>query len=123
MPPKPHDDAVWVDGEWDWDGNRYRWVRGAWVVPPKGAKVSPWAVTRRDDGQLFYSPSTWTDANGRVIPQPPVLARGYVREPNDAGARANAVEATGDAGAVDAAAVAADATPPEPQEERREAQP
>lgn len=84
VPPKPDGDAVWVDGEWDWDGARYRWTNGAWVVPPSGARLAPWAVVRREDGQLFYAPSVWYDERGSAIPQPPAIAQGYVRE-RDAG--------------------------------------
>lgn len=80
VPPKPNGDAVWVDGEWDWDGARYRWTNGAWVDPPSGARIAPWAVVRRDDGQLFFSPSVWYDERGSAIPQPPSLAEGRVRE-------------------------------------------
>jgi len=114
LPPKPDDDAVWVDGEWDWDGTRYRWVRGSWVKPPAGAKVAPWSVVRRgDDGQLFYSPSTWYDASGRAMPAPEALARGFVREPRDGGAPAE----------MNAAATQADSGSPEsaetPQEQGR----
>lgn len=123
VPRKPHADAVWVDGEWDWDGARYRWVRGAWVVPPDGAKISPWSLARREDGTLFYAPSVWTDADGRTIPQPAALARGYVRERADGGAGEIATPGASDAAAGAAASAAADAAPPEPQEQRREAEP
>lgn len=70
VPPQPSDDAVWVDGEWTWDGSRYRWTSGAWVTPQSGAKLAPWALVRREDGQLFYSPSVWYDATGAVAPPP-----------------------------------------------------
>jgi hypothetical protein len=102
-PPRPEhvperpDKAVWVDGEWNWEGGRYRWTKGAWVIPPDGAKIAPWHVIRRDDGQLFYSPSVWYDASGSQIPAPAALAYGYVREPDAGGP---SLPALSDAGAL-----------------------
>lgn len=79
VPPQP-DGAVWIDGEWSWDGTRYRWTNGAWVVAPTGGRVAPWTVVRRNDGQLFYSPSVWYDKSGAVVAEPRRLVEGYVRE-------------------------------------------
>ena len=70
VPARPDEDAVWQDGEWSWDGTRYRWTNGAWVAPAPGLKLAPWALVRRSDGQLFYSPSVWYDASGAVAPAP-----------------------------------------------------
>jgi hypothetical protein len=94
VPARPNSDAVWVDGEWNWDGRRYRWTKGGWVVPAAGAKIAPWAVARRDDGQLFFSPSVWYGESGAPIPPPQVLAAGYVREPDAGSARATPTDAS-----------------------------
>lgn len=86
VPEKPSDgDPVWVDGEWSWDGTRYRWQNGGWVIPLAGATVSPWAVVRRQDGQLFFKPSVWYDAGGAAIAAPAFITQGKVRDV-DAGA-------------------------------------
>lgn len=80
VPDKPRSGAVWVDGEWQWDGSRYTWNHGVWVLPPRGAKISTWTMRRREDGQLFFAPSVWYDAQGHVMPEPTPLAEGSVRE-------------------------------------------
>jgi len=68
VPPSPSKGAVWVDGTWEWTTDRYVWRFGAWMIPPSGARRSRWVVVRRaDDGQLFFAPSTWKDANGKLI--------------------------------------------------------
>jgi hypothetical protein len=68
IPPSPAKNAVWVDGSWEWAGNRYGWRYGSWVVPPAGVRRAHWTVVRRDvDGQLFFAPATWKDASGKVV--------------------------------------------------------
>lgn len=68
IPPSPSKDAVWVDGSWEWVGNRYGWRYGSWVVPPPGARQARWVIVRRkEDGQLFFAPSTWKDPSGKKI--------------------------------------------------------
>jgi hypothetical protein len=34
VPPLPAPGYVWQPGYWNWDGVRYVWVPGAYVVPP-----------------------------------------------------------------------------------------
>lgn len=34
-----HDGRVWVPGYDRWTGNRYRWVEGRWVRPPRHGQV------------------------------------------------------------------------------------
>jgi hypothetical protein len=80
VPDQPSRDAVWVDGEWEWNGRRWGWIYGGWVQPPKNATYSPWRTTRRADGTLVFSPGAWRDANGREVPAPRVLVRGRARE-------------------------------------------
>src|ERR1700761_5138598 len=33
-PPPPAPSSVWMPGYWSWDGARYVWVPGQYVVPP-----------------------------------------------------------------------------------------
>jgi hypothetical protein len=33
-PPPPVPTSVWMPGYWSWDGTRYVWVPGQYVVPP-----------------------------------------------------------------------------------------
>jgi hypothetical protein len=86
VPPKPRSDAVWVDGSWDWDGDRYRWVAGGWVIVPEGVRFARWVIVRRGDGQLFFAPSVWRNANGKVVAAPAALARAKTTSGGAAGA-------------------------------------
>ncbi len=68
VPPRPVKNAVWMDGTWQWVGDRYVWRFGSWVVPPTGARRARWVLVRRpEDGQLFFAPSSWKDAEGNKI--------------------------------------------------------
>lgn len=80
LPPRPQPAAVWVDGSWEWDGSRYTWQPGAWVLLPEGARRARWVVVRRaEDGQLFFAPSSWQDDRGETIPDPEALVRARSR--------------------------------------------
>jgi hypothetical protein len=79
IPASPRKDAVWVDGTWEWGSDRYRWTPGAWVVPPAGGKHARWVTVRREDGQLFFAPSSWKDATGAALPEPMALVRARSR--------------------------------------------
>lgn len=85
VPPRPAvEGAVWADGGWVWTGDRYQWEAGAWVVLPRGARRTRWALVRRSaDGQLFFAPSRWRDAKGASIPTPEPLARAVTRSPGE----------------------------------------
>lgn len=77
VPPKPRvDGAVWIDGEWLWRARRWSWRPGRWIVPPAGARFSPWATARDRAGTLFIAPGTWRDGAGAVVLEPPPLAIG-----------------------------------------------
>lgn len=79
-PAVPAGAPVWADGGWQWNGERFRWDPGAWVVVPTGAKRARWVVVRRElDGQLFFAPSSWRDAAGKAIEAPKPLARAVTR--------------------------------------------
>jgi hypothetical protein len=78
--PAAAGDLVWADGGWEWNGERYRWDAGAWVVVPAGVKRARWVVVRREiDGQLFFAPSTWRDGSGKAVDAPKPLARASTR--------------------------------------------
>jgi hypothetical protein len=72
IPPKPQEGAVWVDGEWSWQGKSWVWEPGGWVLPPDGF-FAPWEVLRLDNGKLLFVPGSWHGADGRALPKPPVL--------------------------------------------------
>jgi hypothetical protein len=40
-PPRPSETAVWVDGHWDWTGDRYAWNPGRWETDPPGRAWVP----------------------------------------------------------------------------------
>ena len=74
IPPKPPDPgAVWVDGEWAWQGKRWVWQSGGWVVPPAGGYFAPWLVYRLNNGRLLFAPGSWHKASGERLPNPVVL--------------------------------------------------
>jgi hypothetical protein len=66
--------AAWIDGEWTWHHKRWAWVCGRWVVPPHGAKYSPWIIVRATDGALYQAHGAWRDAHGEAIAEPAPLA-------------------------------------------------
>ena len=35
-PVAPYDGAIWIDGDWGWDGSRYAYVQGHWERPRSG---------------------------------------------------------------------------------------
>jgi hypothetical protein len=74
IPPRPVDDAVWIDGEWQWRGRRWSWNPGRWVVAPAGSVYSPWTSVRGADGAFYYAPGAWRNAKGEPIANPPALA-------------------------------------------------
>lgn len=84
--PSATGDLAWADGGWEWNGERYRWDPGAWVVVPAGARRARWVVVRREiDGQLFFAPSSWRDGAGKAIDAPKPLARASTRPGGPAG--------------------------------------
>jgi hypothetical protein len=71
VPKQPSDDAVWVMGEWLWQGRRWSWRAGMWVVSPKNAVYARRVLVRRGDGKLFYAPGSWRDTHGAAMAAPP----------------------------------------------------
>jgi hypothetical protein len=74
MPPQPRKDAVWLDGQWAWGGDRWQWKRGGWVVPPEGSSLSVWLYSYQTDGRVRFWPATWINAEGQPMEDPPILA-------------------------------------------------
>jgi hypothetical protein len=66
LPPKPSARAVWVDGQWVWNGG-WVWTPGAWVAVPGNARFAPWALRRTTDGQLQFAAAAWRDPTGREL--------------------------------------------------------
>lgn len=79
VPEQPKDDAVWIDGEWTWQGRRYAWKPGRWLVPPSNAKYSPWTAVRDKTGILYVAEGKWRDEKGREVADPKPLAVGRTR--------------------------------------------
>lgn len=74
QPHQPVKDAVWVEGQWLWAGERWQWKHGGWVVPPEGATLSVWAYSYQQDGRVRFWPATWLNAEGQPIPEPKMLS-------------------------------------------------
>jgi hypothetical protein len=74
IPDAPKSDAVWIDGEWTWQGRRWAWKQGRWLVPPSNARYSPWTSTRDRSGLFYVAEGRWRDAQGHELPDPPPLA-------------------------------------------------
>lgn len=109
VPDTPNEDAVWVDGEWTWQGRRWAWKRGRWVLAPPNASYSPWTAVRNANGTLYVAEGVWRDAKGVAIADPPVLAqarptRGDVVTPEGENVKAGVVRSdrSADAGSRDA---------------------
>jgi hypothetical protein len=66
VPKRPSEDAVWLDGEWRWQGRRWTWTHGGWITPPEGATFARWD-TRRKGATLLYAPGTFHLADGSAV--------------------------------------------------------
>lgn len=76
IPASPSDRAVWIDGEWLWQGRRYAWKSGRWVEPPPGAAFAPWTFVRDEAGNAYVAEGRFRDAQGTMLPDPAPLAVG-----------------------------------------------
>lgn len=68
--------AVWIDGEWTWQGRRWSWKQGRWVVPPEEASYAPWTMTRDRLGNVYVAEGRWRDPRGNEVADPKPLAVG-----------------------------------------------
>lgn len=79
VPKAPNDDAVWIDGEWTWQGRRWAWKQGRWLLPPANAQYAPWTSTRDAAGNLYVAEGKWRDKQGKELPDPEPLAGARTR--------------------------------------------
>jgi len=79
VPAAPRSDAVWIDGEWVWQGSRYAWKTGRWVVPPASASYAPWTSVRGSMGTFYIAEGKWRDGKGLEVADPPALSVAKVR--------------------------------------------
>ena len=79
IPPIPTGAAVWIDGEWTWQGRRWAWKAGRWVEPPPNASFAPWTTVRDKMGSLYFAEGKWRNAKGQDVPDPKPLALAEVR--------------------------------------------
>lgn len=79
VPDQPDRAAVWLDGEWVWQGRRYAWKPGRWVRPPANASFAPWTTVRNTIGMLYMAEGTWRDRDGNEIAPPDPLTLGSPR--------------------------------------------
>lgn len=70
---RPREDAVWVDGTWDWRAGRWVWERGGWVRMPRGVYYYPGATEISVDGRILYDAPKWVDAWGRPTDAPRMI--------------------------------------------------
>ena len=80
--PQPSVDGVWIEGHWEWRGDRYLWVEGRWERPRHGyAWVAP-RYERNRTGWIYVR-GHWRPATAiagrqghvqRAIPAPPARA-------------------------------------------------
>lgn len=63
----PNPKAVWIAGQWERVDGKWRWARGGWGVPPKGARFTGFRVRRERDGLLRFAAARWTDAAGQSV--------------------------------------------------------
>lgn len=77
IPAAPReDDAVWIDGEWTWQGRRWAWRPGRWVLPPAGASYAAWTSVRDAHGNVYVAAGRWRDASGRAVADPAPISVG-----------------------------------------------
>jgi hypothetical protein len=74
VPKQPASDAVWIDGEWAWQGRRWAWRIGRWLVAPKNARYAPWTMVREADGTIDYAAGAWRDDKSNEVTEPAPLA-------------------------------------------------
>jgi hypothetical protein len=82
VPERPNNpDAVWLDGEWNYQGPEFIWRRGGWVIPPRLGRFAPWQIWYRSDGRLMMASGGWYDGT-RKLPSP-VMLRSASAPPNE----------------------------------------
>jgi hypothetical protein len=53
--------CAWMDGHYQWDGRRWSWEAGRWVVPAPGCYYAPPVVawSKAGEDRLYYTPPRW----------------------------------------------------------------
>ena len=83
IPRQPREPgAVFLDGGWAWRGSYYVWQRGGWVVPPAGARATPWTLRYAADGRAFFAEGGWVNERGERV-RPPRILTPTVTPPNE----------------------------------------
>ncbi len=77
VPPRPTlRNAVWIDGEWAWNGRRWVWQDHGWQSTVPDQVYALPRTTRLSDGRLIHSPGQWrattpaANAGTRAAPPP-----------------------------------------------------
>jgi hypothetical protein len=68
---------VWIDGEWDWRGNKYEWVAGHWERERANKRWRP-SRWEQKDGVYRRVPGAWEDGAPST---PPPVANDRPRQP------------------------------------------
>lgn len=63
--PRPRRGQVWVQGHWEWRGQRHAWVRGHWVQARKGQYYRQPQWDQRDGRWLLQRGGWDRDGDGR----------------------------------------------------------
>jgi hypothetical protein len=78
LPGRP--ECVWVAGSHTWQGRRWQWTPGEWVVPPPGCSRAEIALgwSRDEPPRLYYTPAHWyrtaaPAATAATTPCPPAI--------------------------------------------------
>ena len=69
-------DAVWIDGEWQWQGRRWAWAYWTMGTGRPRTNFAPWMMVRSADGAVYYAAGTWRDARHEEVAEPAALATG-----------------------------------------------
>ena len=56
-PPPPSGLHVWIDGSWNWSGQRYSWQAGRYELPPQPGAV--WVAARYESDSHRYTQGQW----------------------------------------------------------------
>jgi hypothetical protein len=82
IPEKPDDRALWVDGHWSFQGKRYYWRRGGWVIPQPDSRYANCRIRYGSDGTISFAEAGFYDAQGNKLPDPPIV-RPATTPPNE----------------------------------------
>lgn len=64
-------DCSWLDGHYRWQGRRWEWLPGAWVVMPAGCARAPGTLSysKGPEPRLYYTPPYWYATGTSNTPQ------------------------------------------------------